>query len=136
MDLHNHNSVFFNWQNFIKMKRYEFLRNFTFGLAAFSILPSMAYCESGSELNAIYAGNAINESFNPDLDIELTAAQRNIQVLPGNKTEVYSYVSDILKAENATVENLPGSWLEPVFRVKQGQKVRVRFKNQLIVFGF
>ncbi len=113
------------------MKRYKFLRNFTYGLAAFSILPSMTYCESGSELNATSAGNTIDESFNPDLDIELTAAQRNLQVLPGNKTEVYSYVSDILKAENATVENLPGSWLGPVFRVKQGQKVRVRFKNQL-----
>jgi blue copper oxidase len=112
------------------MKRYEFLRNFTYGLAAFSILPSMTYFKSGNGLNP-NPGNSINESFNPDLDIELTAAQRNLQVFTGNKTGVYSYVSDILKAENATVENLPGSWLGPVFRVKQGQKVRVRFKNQL-----
>ncbi len=130
MDLHNYNIVFLNWQNFIKMKRYEFLRNFTYGLAAFSILPSMTYCKSGNGLNP-NSGNSINESFNPDLDIELTAAQRNLQVFTGNKTEVYSYVSNILKAENSTVENLPGSWLGPVFRVKQGQKVRVRFKNQL-----
>ena len=112
------------------MKRYEFIRNFTYGLAAFSILPTMTYCKSGNGLNP-NPGNSINESFNPDLDVELTAAQKDMQVLSGSVTAVYSYKSDILKGENAAVENLTGSWLGPVFRVKPGQKIRVRFKNQL-----
>ena len=108
------------------MNRNEFLKNLSHGVVSLSFLPSLTFCKSGNGLNP-NPGNSINESFNPDLDVELTAAQRDMQVLSGSVTSVFSYISNILKADNATVENLPGSWLGPVFRVKPGQKIRVRF---------
>jgi FtsP/CotA-like multicopper oxidase with cupredoxin domain len=113
------------------MNRQEFLKNLTHGLAAISVLPSFTYCTSGNGSISNSTGNAINENFSPDLDIELAAAQRQLQVFSGKETDIFAYVSNVLKAENASVENIPGSWLGPVFRVKQGQKIRVRFKNQL-----
>lgn len=113
------------------MNRQEFLRNLTNGLAVITVFPSLTYCSSGNGSIPNSTGNTINESFIPDIDVELTAAPQQLQVLPRNKTDVYTYVSNVLKAENATVENLPDSWLGPIFRVKQGQKIRIRFKNQL-----
>ena len=100
-------------------------------MAAFSILPRLTSCTSINGSGAGSAANVANENFTPDVDVALTAAQKQLQVFSGNKTHVFSYTSNILKAENAAVENLSGSWLGPVFKVKQGQKIRVRFKNQL-----
>lgn len=112
------------------MNRNEFLRNLSHGVVAMSFLPSLTFCKSGINSES-KAGNSINKNFNPDIDVALTAVDKQMQVLSGSATSVFSYNSSILKAENASVENLPGSWLGPVFRVKQGQKIRVRFKNQL-----
>lgn len=112
------------------MNRNEFLRNLSHGVVTMSFLPLLTFCKSGNKSEP-KTGNSINENFNADLDVELTAVQKKIQVLSGAATSVFSYNSNILKAEKAAVENLPGSWLGPVFRVKQGQKIRVRFKNQL-----
>tara|TARA_R110002050_G_scaffold122873_1_gene241428 strand:- start:1202 stop:2788 length:1587 start_codon:yes stop_codon:yes gene_type:complete len=113
------------------MKRADFIKRLGGGIAASAFLPAFTFCGNGSRGTMIEGNYKINASFNPDVDVEFTAIRNNIQVMSGNKTEVYSYVLNVLKADNATVENLPGSWLGPVFRVKQRQRIRVRFKNQL-----
>ncbi len=113
------------------MKRSVFIKKMTGGIAASAFLPAFTFCEANRGAAKSEGNYTVNADFNPDVDVELTAARKNIQALSGNKTEVYSYLPDILKADNASVEILPGSWLGPVFKVKPGQKIRVRFKNQL-----
>jgi len=113
------------------MKRSQFINTVFHGVTAATVMPALSFCSSiGSDDNM--SGNySINPGFSPDVDVELTAAPAEMQILSGNKTDVFSYKLNILKGENGVVENLPESYLGPVFRVKQGQKIRVRFKNQL-----
>lgn len=72
-----------------------------------------------------------SNNFAPDTDIELTATPSELQLFRGSKTKIYSYLPKLLKGEKSTLQKLPGSWLGPLIRVKQGQKIRIRFKNQL-----
>ncbi|MFP4622073.1 MAG: multicopper oxidase family protein, partial [Bacteroidales bacterium] len=72
-----------------------------------------------------------SSEFEPDVDIELTATPRQIQLLPGEKTKVYSYESKLIKGEDDNLEQLSNTYLGPIIKVEPGQKIRVRFKNQL-----
>lgn len=72
-----------------------------------------------------------HSSFKPDIDIELTATPAKMQLLPGEKTNVYQYESRLLKGDKGSLEKLPDTYLGPIIHVKPGQKIRVRFKNQL-----
>ncbi len=113
------------------MKRADFIIKLSGGISVSLFFPTFTFCNLNSQASVSDGNYKINPDFNPDVDVELTALQNKIQVLSGNKTGVFSYALKVLNANSATVENLPGSWLGPIFRVKQGQKIRVRFKNQL-----
>lgn len=67
----------------------------------------------------------------PDLEVELTAAPGEVQLLPGAPTGVWRYSGRVLKGDPASLEQIPGSYLGPTFRVKHGQWVRIHFVNQL-----
>ena len=69
--------------------------------------------------------------FSPDVEINLKAAVREIQVLPGNPTRVYKLTAQLLKGPEGTVKEIPGSYLGPVLRFRKGQKVRIRFDNEI-----
>lgn len=77
-----------------------------------------------------YSGG-MNNDFGPDIDIEMVAAEGQAQIFPGEKTSVYTYRARLLKGNSAAVTSLPNTYLGPVIKVKRGQKIRVRFKNQL-----
>lgn len=72
-----------------------------------------------------------SNDFNPDIDIELTAVKTQMQLLPGPQTEVFTYRSKLISGDENSLTELAGSYLGPIIRVKPGQKIRVRFKNQL-----
>ena len=72
-----------------------------------------------------------NPAFEADVDIELIATSQKMQLVPGEKTNVYTYISKLIKGEDENLEKLPDTYLGPTIRVKPGQKIRVRFKNQL-----
>lgn len=113
------------------MNRYQFLKKSAKGVAITTLLPSLAFCTSSGQQKTIPGNYNVNESFNPETDIELTAAPSELQLFSGNKTNVYTYQSKLLKGEQHALEKLAGSYLGPIIRVKQGQKIRIRFKNQL-----
>ncbi|MFO8235694.1 MAG: multicopper oxidase family protein [Bacteroidales bacterium] len=75
--------------------------------------------------------NSINAEFKADIDIELTATTQNMQLLQGQKTEVFTYESRLIKGEDDNLDELDDTYLGPIIYVKPGQKIRVRFKNQL-----
>ena len=69
--------------------------------------------------------------FVPDVELVLTAAPDEVAVLPGDLTRVWRFTGRLLKGPADTLQTLAGSYLGPVIRLRRGQKVRVRFVNQL-----
>ncbi len=69
--------------------------------------------------------------FIPDLDIALTAAPGEISLFPGNPTGVWSFRGQVLKGDSKHLINLARSYLGPIIRVNRGQKIRIRFTNDI-----
>jgi FtsP/CotA-like multicopper oxidase with cupredoxin domain len=69
--------------------------------------------------------------FVPDVELTLAAAPDDVAVLPGAPTRVWRFAGRVVKGPADTLQVLPGSYLGPVIRLRRGQKVRVRFRNQL-----
>ncbi len=89
-------------------------------------------CNSGkTKAGSESTTGLLNSGFEPDIDIELVAAEGQAQILPGEKTSVYTYKARLLKGDSAVLTSLKDTYLGPLIRVKRGQKIRVRFKNQL-----
>jgi FtsP/CotA-like multicopper oxidase with cupredoxin domain len=66
-----------------------------------------------------------------DLEIALRATPGEVPILSGKPTRVWMYQGRVLKGDPASLQALPGSYLGPILRVRQGQKVRIRFANDL-----
>jgi len=69
--------------------------------------------------------------FVPDVELSLTAAPGEAQILTGAPTRVWRFTGQLIKGPATTLQVLPGSYLGPVIRLRRGQKVRVRFNNRL-----
>ena len=113
------------------MNRKEFLQNSAKRVALTTLLPSLAFCTSNGQQKTIQGNYQVSDNFEADVDIELTASQSELQLFSGNQTRVYSYQPKLLKGEKGSLEELMRSYLGPVIRVRKGQKIRVRFNNQL-----
>ena len=67
----------------------------------------------------------------PDVELALTAAPGEVQILPGEPTRVWRFDARLLAGPADTLRPIPGSYLGPVIKLRRGQTVRVRFRNQL-----
>lgn len=71
------------------------------------------------------------QHFNPDLEIALKATPLEIPILPGAPTRVWSFRARLLKGDPASLVHLERSYLGPIIRARPGQKVRIRFTNDV-----
>lgn len=78
-----------------------------------------------------YPGKIPETEFFPDLDISLVAQPDEVAVLPGKPTQVWRYHAIMHKGDKNRVIELPRSYLGPIIKANQGEKIRVRFKNQI-----
>lgn len=92
-------------------------------VAGTSILPL-------SRISTAFAA-AVNPSFEPDVDIHLEATPGTSDILPGASTNVWSFQGRVLVGPDEALDLSGNSYLGPTFRLKRGQKVRIRFVNQL-----
>ncbi len=69
--------------------------------------------------------------FVPDVEFSLTAAPDEVALLAGEPTRVWRFTGRLIAGPAGTLQTLPGSYLGPVIRLRRGQRVRVRFANQL-----
>ncbi len=69
--------------------------------------------------------------FVPDVEIALSAAADEAQILSGRTTRVLRFTGRVLKGPAESLETIPNSYLGPTLRLTRGQKVRIRFANQL-----
>lgn len=118
----------------IDMQRRKFIQ-FT-GLGA--LLPFLP-----AQLRAEYEGRAVvphdlgdpgcspGPNFLPDVDIELTAKPATVPILPGRETRVWKFEGRVLQGPQHSVRQLPNSYLGPLLQLEKGQRVRIRFRNQL-----
>jgi FtsP/CotA-like multicopper oxidase with cupredoxin domain len=74
---------------------------------------------------------APNPKFIPDLEINLQAAPKTVQILAGQMTQVWSYAATLVKGDPNSLQAVPDSYLGPIIRVQTGQRVRVNFQNNL-----
>jgi FtsP/CotA-like multicopper oxidase with cupredoxin domain len=86
-----------------------------------------------SVLSAGEADVARHESkgFTPDLDIALKATAGEIPILPGDPTGVWQFQGQVLKGTRDSLARLERSYLGPIIRARRGQKVRIRFTNEI-----
>jgi FtsP/CotA-like multicopper oxidase with cupredoxin domain len=70
-------------------------------------------------------------STSPEVELALTAAPGAISLLPGVPTRVWRFTGRVIRGSASTLQALDGSYLGPVIRLRRGQRVRVRFLNQL-----
>ena len=66
----------------------------------------------------------------PDVELELTAQATHHQILSGTPTSTWSYTGKLVKGRAGSLEN-SDSYLGPTIRLRKGDKVRVRFRNEL-----
>ncbi len=70
-------------------------------------------------------------STSDEVEISLRATATETAILPGKATRTWSYRGEVLAGDAGVVEHIPGSYLGPILRLRKGQKVRVRFTNEL-----
>jgi FtsP/CotA-like multicopper oxidase with cupredoxin domain len=110
-----------------KINRKQFLK-FSGSSAALAFLPAtfLSACES-----KLMPTRKANPEFSPDIEFELTAHPSQVSILPGNKTDVWNYSAKVIKGRKDSLQQLDDNYLGPIFRVNKGEKIRVRFKNEL-----
>ena len=84
-----------------------------------------------SAIGGVVRYDASASEFEPDVELVLSAAPGEVSVLAGAPTPVWRFTGRLLKGPANTLQTLPGSYLGPVIRLRRGQRVRVRFANQL-----
>ncbi|MBK9099472.1 MAG: multicopper oxidase domain-containing protein [bacterium] len=111
----------------LKVSRKKFLK-FTGGSTTLLFLPNffLNACENEAEPN-----RKADPSFTPDIEIELTAHETSVPILPGNKTKVWKYSASVIKGRKDSVQILDNNYLGPIFRLNKGEKIRVIFKNEV-----
>jgi len=108
-----------NRRQFLQMAGAGALSLATEGLGSLFAAPSVF-----AEINA-------GSEFEPDLDISLTAQPRQVPIFPGTPTGVWSFQGQVLGGDPRNLSNLERSYLGPIIKVHQGQKIRVRFTNNI-----
>jgi FtsP/CotA-like multicopper oxidase with cupredoxin domain len=110
------------------MHRRELLR--LLGASAFAAtagraVPSASFAPGATLRTQRPAGSV------PDVELALTAAPDDVSILPGPSTRVWRFTGRLLRGPADTLQRGPGPYLGPLLRLRRGQKVRVRFANQL-----
>jgi FtsP/CotA-like multicopper oxidase with cupredoxin domain len=67
----------------------------------------------------------------PDVELLLTAAQDDVPLLPRDPTRAWRFSARVVRGPASTVQQVEGSYLGPVIRLCRGDRVRIRFRNEL-----
>jgi len=109
---------------FPSVSRREFLKITCVGtasLAASNLLPGLPF-----------VGRVLVQSDQvPDLEVRLRAVESEVPILSGNPTRVWTYQGEVIQGDAASLQVIPDSYLGPIFRIRQGQHVRIHFVNEL-----
>ncbi len=111
--------------------RRSFIETASLFAAGFYVMPLFSSCNSVTSTAHPKAGTTVNSDFNADVDIQLKAVQSSINILSTINTDIYSYKGSLIKGDKQTLQQLEGSALGPIIRVEKGDRVRIRFENEI-----
>lgn len=109
------------------LDRRKFIKLGSTGSAVLLSWPFLNACEVLSSKK----NESSDPDFEPDLDIDLTAKESQIPLFQGSSTKVWMFETKINTGADDAIQQLNDIYLGPILRVRKGQKVRIRFKNQL-----
>ena len=66
-----------------------------------------------------------------DVEIAMRAIADTVEIKPGVQTDVWRLVAEVTRGDAGIVEPIPGSYLGPTLRLRQGQRVRIVFDNEI-----
>ena len=120
-----------------ELSRRDFLRLLAWGTLGMatsggvgSFLVGCSSDTSTSEGSASQAGE-VKTNQTADLEIVLRVEPGEVQIQPGKPTAIWHYQGEVLSGDATALLALPGSYLGPVIRVTQGQRIRVHLENQV-----
>ncbi len=114
-----------------KYNRRSFIETASLVAAGFYVMPLFSSCKSDTPSAHPNVGTTVNSDFNANIDIQLKAVQSSTEILSAKNTATYSYMGTLIKGDKQTLQQLEGSALGPIIRVKKGDKVRIRFENEI-----
>ncbi len=100
------------------------------GAALGTLFPAYAIAQATSSPKKV-APNPVNPQFNADVEIQLTATHRKVPIFDSKLTDVWSYQGKLLKGDSSHLIENPDTYLGPTIKVRNGQKVRVHFNNDI-----
>ncbi|NNE38335.1 MAG: multicopper oxidase domain-containing protein, partial [Gammaproteobacteria bacterium] len=109
--------------------RRRFLGLFPLGLGA-RVVNVLAQNADEEHTTGISQSPTPSRDFIPDIELELAATETRTQIFPGSPTRLWQYQAKLLKGNQSSVSTLPGGQV-PVIRIKNQQRIRVFFKNEL-----
>jgi len=114
-----------------KYNRRKFIETASLFAAGFYVMPLFSSCKMDTSSPHPNVGTTVNSDFNADVDIQLKAVQSSTRILSAKNTDTYSYKGSLIKGDKQTLQQLEGSALGPILRVKKGDRVRIRFENEI-----
>lgn len=111
--------------------RRRFLAQSSLGLFTYAAMPQWLNAMEGMSAMPKLTPRKASSAFKADVDIELTCKPGLVALLQGQQTQVLRYGARVLQGPKDAVTELPGSYLGPIIRLQQGQKVRMQLQNGL-----
>jgi FtsP/CotA-like multicopper oxidase with cupredoxin domain len=75
--------------------------------------------------------NRADPNFKATVEIDFFAQLDTVKILPGQPTRVFRYTGKLVSGPKETLTEIPDSYLGPIIRLQNGQKVRINFHNKL-----
>ncbi|VAX27814.1 Multicopper oxidase [hydrothermal vent metagenome] len=69
--------------------------------------------------------------FKPDIELNLTSKFGSVPILPGKPTDVFNFEASLINGDPSNLQTIPDSYLGPIIRIRNGQKIRINYKNML-----
>ena len=86
---------------------------------------------SGQSVAGQHADAVSNTEFEPDLDISLVSGPGELAMFPGAATQIWQYHAKVITGDKRRVVQIPRSYLGPIIKARQGEKIRIRFTNAI-----
>ncbi|WP_276321965.1 twin-arginine translocation signal domain-containing protein [Nitrosococcus wardiae] len=99
----------------MKIKRRKFLQYTGMGAATMALTPKWLWAGASPKNDAYLFSN-------PDVEIRMTAQVTEIPILSGSPTKVWKFSAKLLNGPEGTVEEIPGSYLGPILRLRNKAK--------------
>lgn len=111
----------------------ERMLTLSFLVAVLSGMPGCTGLDLPGTDQTVEPAGQLSPDFEPTLDLRLRATKGTAQIFEGSLTltDLFVYVPEVLSGDATRVASLPGSYVGPIIRARQGDRLRIRLSNEL-----